>query len=879
MDSPTVRLKTRTVSFLSALLVMLVGMMSLPTPAQAVPFFAGSGHEITLSDGTSIKLQAIAPPAGADQSLPVWCIDLSKSQPGREDVVSIATLTESKMWGPAELDLTVPQLAVILDEYQLSTDADTLAAIAYLVHANLEESTPQPELGISDSQSAVDWLVDKISTEAPTIHARAIELAQHGRDSAAVSYGNAAGGEPGTREGIIEGIGVKNGGGNWIAGRDMTVTMNGPAVFADTGTQEWKGKSQAASLQLAWTATGNGEVTFSTQFDATPAELNVLRNPDVQDTIQFPKPVDPEFITIPGNTWWVNFDFQPVGVSHVEKISDTGTFTDTFTAAADPDYGSGQWLTLDNGTPVPVTYKVSAYHTGNVPPAQSATVPDGAELIGTQTVVAHGPGELSADFTTDKHGFATVVWEVIKADQPSEYRDYIAGDWADSYGIPAETTSYRHPVEVDSTLSIRTTKSGTYFVDDLWVTGFPADHGDFTGDDRFGPDTQAMNQALYFFPAGTTVSDDNADAGQLIAQVDVPAKNGFYPSVGSTEFKALTGDDGEMTPGTYVFVTSFAGDDRVKPFTSSFEDVTEQFTVTAEPSIHTTLMYEQSRGPVPGFGTRTLVDVVTYTNLEPGKTYDLEGTLMDKATAEPLQNQDGQPVTSRLSFTPETANGTVEVVFEVDAALFAGKTTVAFEKLTQDGREVAIHADITDENQTLTFEPGTELKTTATDTSDGDKLIERIPSASITDKVCDVNKTLIPGTEYEIVTALMESDGEPVRDKDGAPVTVTTRFTPQSSDECAEVVIEFDATLVRGKTVVVFEDVLLDGEVIGIHHDLDDADQTVTIEEPTPPAPPPAPKPTPLPKTGATVTILAASGLGLAALGGILVLLRRRGVV
>ena len=47
MDSPTVRLKTRTVSFLSALLVMLVGMMSLPTPAQAVPFFAGSGHEIT----------------------------------------------------------------------------------------------------------------------------------------------------------------------------------------------------------------------------------------------------------------------------------------------------------------------------------------------------------------------------------------------------------------------------------------------------------------------------------------------------------------------------------------------------------------------------------------------------------------------------------------------------------------------------------------------------------------------------------------------------------------------------------------------------------------------------------------------------------------
>ena len=137
MDSPTVRLKTRTVSFLSALLVMLVGMMSLPTPAQAVPFFAGSGHEITLSDGTSIKLQAIAPPAGADQSLPVWCIDLSKSQPGREDVVSIATLTDSKMWGPAELDLTVPQLAVILDEYQLSTDADTLAAIAYLVHANL----------------------------------------------------------------------------------------------------------------------------------------------------------------------------------------------------------------------------------------------------------------------------------------------------------------------------------------------------------------------------------------------------------------------------------------------------------------------------------------------------------------------------------------------------------------------------------------------------------------------------------------------------------------------------------------------------------------------------------------------------------------------
>lgn len=96
-----------------------------------------------------------------------------------------------------------------------------------------------------------------------------------------------------------------------------------------------------------------------------------------------------------------------------------------------------------------------------------------------------------------------------------------------------------------------------------------------------------------------------------------------------------------------------------------------------------------------------VVDTVAYANLVPGKEYVLEGKLVDKTTGEPLKNAAGKEVAATAAFTPEAPDGTVDVTFEFDGSKLAGKTAVAFEALGRDGIEVAVHADVDDEAQTV----------------------------------------------------------------------------------------------------------------------------------------------------------------------------------
>ena len=103
-------------------------------------------------------------------------------------------------------------------------------------------------------------------------------------------------------------------------------------------------------------------------------------------------------------------------------------------------------------------------------------------------------------------------------------------------------------------------------------------------------------------------------------------------------------------------------------------------------------------------GEITIVDVVEYTGLIPDGTYTISGVLMDKATGEPLL-LDGAIVTAEVEFTPEASDGTVELTYTLDAGLFAGTSIVVFETLYKDGVEIAAHADINDEAQTVTINP------------------------------------------------------------------------------------------------------------------------------------------------------------------------------
>lgn len=98
--------------------------------------------------------------------------------------------------------------------------------------------------------------------------------------------------------------------------------------------------------------------------------------------------------------------------------------------------------------------------------------------------------------------------------------------------------------------------------------------------------------------------------------------------------------------------------------------------------------------------TVAIDDEVAYSGLTPGTAYTLTGTLMDKATGEPVK-ADGKAVTSTATFTSDAPEGTVVVSFEFDGSALGGHEVVAFESLEQEGKEIAAHADIDDEGQTV----------------------------------------------------------------------------------------------------------------------------------------------------------------------------------
>lgn len=99
----------------------------------------------------------------------------------------------------------------------------------------------------------------------------------------------------------------------------------------------------------------------------------------------------------------------------------------------------------------------------------------------------------------------------------------------------------------------------------------------------------------------------------------------------------------------------------------------------------------------------TIEDVVEYKHLVPGKEYTIKGVLMDKATNEPFK-VNRKEITSEITFTPEKPNGEITVSFTFDASGITEKTElVVFETLYRDGVELAAHADIEDEGQTVTI--------------------------------------------------------------------------------------------------------------------------------------------------------------------------------
>lgn len=225
-----------------------------------------------------------------------------------------------------------------------------------------------------------------------------------------------------------------------------------------------------------------------------------------------------------------------------------------------------------------------------------------------------------------------------------------------------------------------------------------------------------------------------------------------------------------------------------------------------------------------------LVDTVWYENLKnDGTEYTVTGTLMVKSTGEALLDADGNAIIATKTFQPRQKAGEVQLEFTFDSSLLAGEDIVAFESLFSEGVEVASHADIADEGQTVHF---LDIHTTAADKSDGDKLVTGTEIA-VVDEVA--YEGLVPGTEYELQATLIDSEtGEPVMVKDGLAekqVTGTASFTPEEADGTQLVELSFDGTDLGGKSLVVYEKLFAADVQLASHEDPSDEGQTVTVVE------------------------------------------------
>lgn len=247
----------------------------------------------------------------------------------------------------------------------------------------------------------------------------------------------------------------------------------------------------------------------------------------------------------------------------------------------------------------------------------------------------------------------------------------------------------------------------------------------------------------------------------------------------------------------------------------------------------------------------TLEDVVEYT---------VKGILMDKATGEPLLI-DEKEIRSETTFTPYEPTGSVTVEFTFDARYINEETNiVVFESLYSENKELAVHADIEDEGQTVTVkipEFGTKASI------DGKKEFTANGDITIDDVV--FYKNLTAGKEYTVSGVLMDKATGKAFLVDGKEVCSEVTFTPETADGEVTVSFTFDGSVITKETeIVVFETLYREGTEIAGHADIEDENQTVTIH--------PQPEPE-KPQTGDDSNIGFYIGLGSVVVGGLIAFL------
>ena len=260
------------------------------------------------------------------------------------------------------------------------------------------------------------------------------------------------------------------------------------------------------------------------------------------------------------------------------------------------------------------------------------------------------------------------------------------------------------------------------------------------------------------------------------------------------------------------------------------EDIDDEDQTVTFPEISTSLVDKDHENHIAAPSEEIeIIDRVNYTNLIPGKTYTLKGELMLKSKGKALKDSDGDVIVNTVSFkADESGNGFVDVPFKINSAILAGDTVVAYETLYREGRELFVHADIDDEDQSLHFPT---ISTTATGEDMESKIIrveDGVSDFTIVDRVEYTN--LIPGETYKVSGILRDKeDGGVVKDANGEAFVSEVEFKAEEANGYVDVKFVISADVIGGKTLVVFENLLYGSTTIASHEDINSEAQTVKV--------------------------------------------------
>lgn len=240
--------------------------------------------------------------------------------------------------------------------------------------------------------------------------------------------------------------------------------------------------------------------------------------------------------------------------------------------------------------------------------------------------------------------------------------------------------------------------------------------------------------------------------------------------VDKAAIKALVGKDGkEITAstqfvakarkGTVDVVFKFENVDVAGKSIVAFESVKEG---DVELAVHADINDKNQTVHFPGVKTeatdkvdgdheafagkkQTIVDTVKTSNLTVGKKYKVKGTLHvqnvgsdGKVTDGGVLKDGGKEVVAEKEFTADKANMTVTLEFTFNASALAGKTVVAFETLSRDGKQVGTHTEITDKSQSVSFP---KIGTTLTDVAGSHDVSVNKPAGKAGNKADTGNKS------------------------------------------------------------------------------------------------------------------------------------------